>query len=125
MAKYAVLENNICANVVVCEPDQADSGWVLLTDDNSEYATIGAQYDSSADTFAALSLEKEFQVSEVLVQERVQQEISDLDWTQLPDSGLTSTNVNEWKAYRAKLRQLRDGSLSLNDWPDAPSKEYV
>ena len=125
MAQYAILQNNICVNVIVCDSDQADSGWVLLTDANSEYATIGAQYDSSTNTFQQISLDKEFELGGKTAEEVARQELLDTDWTQLPDVGLTADNVIEWRSYRAKLRQLKDGVLGLSDWPDAPDKEYV
>tara|TARA_R100001224_G_C3976247_1_gene134268 strand:- start:336 stop:563 length:228 start_codon:yes stop_codon:yes gene_type:complete len=46
------------------------------------------------------------------------------DWTQLPDSGLTSDCVALFKTYRASIRTIRKTNPSSPTWPDAPSEEW-
>jgi len=48
------------------------------------------------------------------------------DWTQLPDSPLSTDMKNAWAGYRQELRDITDvleGIESLDDvpWPDTPS----
>lgn len=121
MAQYAILNGNKCDNIVICDPSDADSSWVLITDANSEDAGVGATYDSGTDTFTAPTLSY---TSEELTQ-KAKQELIDTDWTQLPDVGLTTDSVINWRTYRTTIRQIKDGDLGLSDWPDQPAKEYV
>ena len=46
------------------------------------------------------------------------------DWTQLPDSGLTSDCVELFKTYRASIRTIRKTNPSDPTWPDAPTEEW-
>ena len=46
------------------------------------------------------------------------------DWTQLPDSGLTSDCVAAFKTYRASIRTIRRTNPSSPTWPDAPTEEW-
>lgn len=46
------------------------------------------------------------------------------DWTQLPDSGLTSDCVALFKTYRASIRTIRRTNPSSPTWPDAPTEEW-
>ena len=46
------------------------------------------------------------------------------DWTQLPDSGLTSDCVTAFKTYRASIRTIRRTNPSSPTWPDAPTEEW-
>ena len=46
------------------------------------------------------------------------------DWTQLPDSGLTSDCVAAFKTYRASIRTIRRTNPSNPTWPDAPTEEW-
>ena len=46
------------------------------------------------------------------------------DWTQLPDSGLTSDCVATFKTYRASIRTIRRTNPSSPTWPDAPTEEW-
>lgn len=46
------------------------------------------------------------------------------DWTQLPDSGLTSDCVALFKTYRASIRTIRKTNPSSPTWPDAPTEEW-
>ena len=45
------------------------------------------------------------------------------DWTQLPDSGLTSDCVAAFAAYRASIRTVRRTNPANPTWPDAPTEE--
>ena len=46
------------------------------------------------------------------------------DWTQLPDSGLTSDCVALFKTYRASIRTIRKTNPANPTWPDAPTEEW-
>ena len=46
------------------------------------------------------------------------------DWTQLPDSGLTSDCVAVFATYRASIRTIRQTNPDNPTWPDAPSEEW-
>jgi len=46
------------------------------------------------------------------------------DWTQLPDSGLTSDCVAAFATYRASIRTIRQTNPDNPTWPDAPTEEW-
>ena len=46
------------------------------------------------------------------------------DWTQLPDSGVTSDCVAAFTTYRASIRTIRRTNPSSPTWPDAPTEEW-
>ena len=46
------------------------------------------------------------------------------DWTQLPDSGLTSDCVAAFAAYRASIRTVRRTNPANPTWTDAPTEEW-
>ena len=46
------------------------------------------------------------------------------DWTQLPDSGLTSDCVALFKTYRASIRTIRKTDPKDVTWPNAPKEEW-
>lgn len=121
MANYAIIENNVCTNVVVSDASNADASWVLITDANIDTAGVGATYDAGTDTFTQASVT--FTADEL--EELAKKALVESDWSQLPDVGLTTDCVNNYKTYRATLRQIKDGDLGFDDWPDEPAKEYV
>lgn len=47
------------------------------------------------------------------------------DWTQLPDSGLTSDCVTAFATYRASIRSIRQNNPENPTWPDAPTEEWL
>jgi hypothetical protein len=47
------------------------------------------------------------------------------DWTQLPDSGLTSDCIAAFATYRASIRTIRQTNPDNPTWPDAPSEEWL
>ena len=46
------------------------------------------------------------------------------DWTQIPNSGLTSSCVTAFDTYRQALRVIRKTDPSSPTWPDAPTEEW-
>jgi len=46
------------------------------------------------------------------------------DWTQIPNSGLTSSCVIAFDTYRQALRVIRKTNPSSPTWPDAPTEEW-
>lgn len=47
------------------------------------------------------------------------------DWTQLPDSGLTSDCVAAFATYRASIRTIRKTNPDNPTWPDAPTEQWA
>lgn len=117
MADYAKLDNNnVVINIEVWDSDPG-SGYALV---GNNLVIEGDIYNSSTQTFSrpdATADENEAEAKRLL---------SESDWTQLDDVGLTSSNVTEWQTYRASLRTIAksptDGNLT---WPDQPDKEYA
>ena len=50
--------------------------------------------------------------------------IRNTDWTQIPNSGLTSDCVALFKTYRASIRNIRRTNPANPTWPDAPTEEW-
>jgi len=50
--------------------------------------------------------------------------LRDTDWTQMPDSPLTTEKKAEWATYRQALRDITDDAdfpnVAMPDYPDAP-----
>lgn len=46
------------------------------------------------------------------------------DWTQLPNSGLTSDCVAAFATYRTAIRTIRQTNPASPTWPDAPTEEW-
>ena len=46
------------------------------------------------------------------------------DWTQLPDSGLTSDCVAAFATYRASIRTIRKTNPKKPTWANAPDEEW-
>jgi hypothetical protein len=46
------------------------------------------------------------------------------DWTQIPNSGLTSDCVTAFNTYRTAIRTIRKTNPSDPTWPDAPTEEW-
>lgn len=57
--------------------------------------------------------------------EMVQKALSQSDWTQLPDSGLSMSKRLEWQAYRDDLRSIQDDFTNPDDviFPTPPAEE--
>jgi len=123
MARYAVVENGVCVNLLEAEPAQAQDNWVLIAE--GDEMTITSSYDEATKTWTRADRMTELRLSNEDIIALAKQELLDTDWTQLPDVGLTTNNVSEWRTYRATIRQIKDGDVSYEDWPEAPSKEYV
>ena len=46
------------------------------------------------------------------------------DWTQIPNSGLTSACVTAFDTYRQSLRTIRKTNPDNPTWPTAPTEEW-
>lgn len=123
MARYAVIENNICTNIVEAESDQAQDNYILLSD--TDAVSYNSVYDPSTSTWTRASHKDELRLSDEDIVMLAKKELIDTDWTQLSDVGLTAANVEEWKVYRKSLRQIKDGTMTYEDWPLMPDKEYL
>jgi len=60
----------------------------------------------------------------LLVESTANQILQSSDWTQLPDSGLTSDCVAAFATYRASIRTIRKTNPANPTWPDAPTEEW-
>ena len=49
--------------------------------------------------------------------------LSESDWTQLPDNGLTSDCVKAFVTYRENIRTIRKTNPSNPTWPTAPEND--
>ena len=65
-----------------------------------------------------------FPTGETIVLQTAEQLLRRTDWTQLPDSGLTSDCVALFKTYRASIRTIRKTNPANPTWPDAPTEEW-
>jgi hypothetical protein len=53
-----------------------------------------------------------------------EQLLRETDWTQLPDSGLTTDCVAAFATYRASIRTIRKSNPKKPTWPNAPDEEW-
>tara|TARA_E500000318_G_C3487001_1_gene182763 strand:- start:255 stop:626 length:372 start_codon:yes stop_codon:yes gene_type:complete len=123
MARYAVIENNICINIVEADAGSAESNFILLSE--SDDVGLESVYDPSTNTWGVKNATAAMGISSDDLIAMAKQELKDTDWTQLPDVGLTSDNVLEWRTYRAGIREIKDGQRTYENWPTQPNKEYV
>lgn len=120
MAIYFTVDgSNVVTNVI-----EADSALVSdwIAEPGGTTAVIGYTWDSSAQTFSEPS------APSLTVQENEEEAVrllNESDWTQLTDTGLTSSNVSEWRTYRATLRGIAKApTAGALTWPTPPSTEY-
>ena len=83
--------------------------------DEAGYATV-----SDAEELAALR-----RTSGVFTQNRirVRELLSESDWTQLSDTGLTSSQGQSWADYRGALRAIMEANDPAPAWPDKPEMD--
>lgn len=53
-------------------------------------------------------------------------DLTDSDWTQLPDTTLTAKQKSDWQVFRTELRNITDGLTTVEDvnnvdYPDKPN----
>tara|TARA_R100001079_G_C4392514_1_gene127871 strand:+ start:288 stop:518 length:231 start_codon:yes stop_codon:yes gene_type:complete len=53
-----------------------------------------------------------------------EQLLRETDWTQLPDSGLTTDCVAAFATYRASIRTIRKSNPKKPTWPNVPDEEW-
>lgn len=121
MAIYFTVDgNNVVTNVI-----EADSALVSdwIAEPSGASAVVNSIWDSSTQSFSetpapSLSSEENGEEAKRLLLES--------DWTQLPDTGLTSSNVAEWRTYRGTLRGIaKSPTAGALTWPTEPSTEYA
>jgi len=120
MADYAIVENGVVTDVVVAD-SALESNWIEITASNtgSDMPDIGSTYDSSTQMFAGLKVLDADESKELAVYD-----LGQSDWTILDDVGLTGANVDEWKAYRKKLRDIARNPSAGATFPQKPNEEY-
>lgn len=121
MARYCILnDQNVVIDIV--EADSAlDSAWVLVDESLSglEFADIGSTYNAGTNNFtpATRTSDENKSLAKTLLVES--------DWAVLEDVGLTGSNLDEWKSYRAALRAYIKSPTSGNaNFPAKPDAEY-
>ena len=139
MAEYAEITNGKVSNIIIADSSPG-ADWVDLAnktiapigpdgnaftdgDGNnlSEEVSVGDSYDSSTQSFTRNAETATADENEA----RAKVELAESDWTVLNDVGLTSSNVQEWKTYRASLRAIaKNPSAGNKSWPTMPDKEY-
>lgn len=66
-----------------------------------------------------------FPTGETIVEQTAEELLRRTDWTQLPDSGLTTDCAALFKTYRASVRTIRKTDSKDVTWPDAPKEEWL
>lgn len=119
MARYVILDsNNVIENTA--EADSAlESNWHLVED--SFEGEEGDTYVPSTSTLTRKTVT--YTVEEAGVEAVAR--LAATDWTQLPDVGLTTDNVIEWRTHRTALRAIAKSPTANPTWPTEPTEEYV
>lgn len=116
---FTVDSNNVVTNRI-----ESDTGLVSdwIAEPSDAVSSIGHIWDASTQTFSEPS------APSLTAQENGEEAVRLLngsDWTQLPDIGLTSSNVSEWRTYRTTLRGIAKApTAGALTWPTPPSTEY-
>lgn len=91
------------------------------TDNKDAYKTM------SDDEYLAVCAEKAANAEadgKVEAVEMAQHLLTDSDWTQLGDTGLTKDCQSNFRMYRAKLRTIRRNPTVDPTWPTKPKEEW-
>ena len=117
MIKACIVNNNIVENVILVkdETEAATHGAVYL----GKYPNIG---DKVVDGVIPGMAEREVELDNIGALAERNQLLSESDWTQLPDSPLTTEKKTEWATYRQQLRDMpaQEGFPGI-DFPVMPS----
>jgi len=134
MAEYAEITNGKVSNIIIADTSPGDD-WVDVTNTTITYThtltdtnTVATETEKVApgDSYSNGSFSRNLDTETAADNERIAKTLlAESDWTVLNDVGLTSTNVQEWKTYRASLRAIaKSPSAGTTTWPVKPSKEY-
>lgn len=117
MIRACIVNNNIVENVIIVEneEDAATHGAVYL----GKYPNIGDQVVNGAIPEMA---ERELELDTTGALQERNRLLKDSDWTQLPDSPLSTEKKTEWATYRQVLRDMpaQEGFPGIN-FPDLPA----
>jgi len=126
---YAKIESSAVTDIAVYDADPG-SPWVAAGDNCTagevvawDTVSLGAAYDSSESGSAAFTAAAPDQDANY---DKAVKLLGESDWTQLNDTGLTSSNKTEWQTYRASLRAIAKNPTAGNKtWPTKPDEEYT
>ena len=59
-----------------------------------------------------------------LIEDTAEAILKATDWTQIPNSGLTSNCVTAFDTYRQAVRTIKQTTPDNPTWPDAPAEEW-
>lgn len=117
---FTVDSDNKVTNIIESETALL-SDWIAMPD--GQAPNIGATWDSQTQTFTAPAAPS---LSVWENRDEAIRLLAESDWTQLPDIGLTTDNVIDWRTYRASLRAIaKSPSAGALTWPTIPSTEYL
>lgn len=118
--QYAQISGGTVVNIVVA---QESPGEDYVETPTSLGVGVDYRYDSATSSFS------EPETPEATLEDNKITAISMLrstDWTQLPDSGLSTSCVNAFSAYRLFARNFLQNPTSGNiSWPEIPAEEYA
>jgi hypothetical protein len=112
-SRYAIIENNIVTNIVICSADEAkQNGWVLAKD-----AFIGDTYENK--TFIRNNGFKDWES----VRQMRNSILEATDWIVVSSLEKNIDVPENWKSYRQELRDITDTYSSLEDviFPNPPN----
>ena len=117
MIKACIVNNNIVENVIFVEDqtEAATHGAVYL----GKYPNIG---DQVVDGVIPEMAEREVELDNLGALAERNKLLSESDWTQLPDSPLSTEKKAEWATYRQALRDMptQEGFPGIN-FPEIPA----
>ena len=136
MAKYAIVENNKVTNIIEWDGENTwtpPTGSTMVAIGATEYGvSIGQDYDGTKvvvpDSVDTSTTSDHYEQ----LRKKRNNKLSNSDWTQFPDSPLSSSKKSEWATYRQALRDLpasvTDDNVkdiaykaSHSSWPTKPS----
>ena len=130
MADYIIYNNDLVIMRVNCTEADAqtmatDNSASFVLDTFSDYELDQLEVVSGSISVKPQSVQDEELESKQLALLRAQRDnlLNQSDWTQVPDSPLSSAKKSEWATYRQALRDLPSttSDFSNPNWPSQPS----
>ena len=97
----------------------------FIPDPNQQYETLQQTYADQLDIWHLAAKSRLFNIRSWRTAE-----LSNSDWTQVPDGALDSSTKTAWAEYRTKLRNLptvveASGLIASENWPLAPGQSEI
>ena len=115
MLRYALIENGVVANVVLADPDVAESLGAVACPDS-----VSPGWLFSDGQYAEPPADTEAEAARVRSERNVL--LAESDWTQLADAPLAVEQKTAWATYRQALRDITEQPTfpTSVQWPEAP-----